>query len=344
MPSMSALSTTRMPAAYDDNRRSRYRRAVRTIILSALLCAALAAPAGADSLSVTAGPDPAQDSTPVTVHVSGQTAAAQPTVAVYQQPAGQDCPADRTGASGPLVVREPVAGGAFAADYRTSFATGTVLLCAYLSDGDGPTLATAAHSFFVRPLRVQLSLGLPAKVERHEPFRGDVSYPGLPLTADTGLWVDVKPDDGRGCAATRAAEPADAVDLLTPARGGHTFTSSLPSYGRYLVCVWLIRHDGSALAGPVFATINVTHITGGRRFSGRTSQGLPIRFRRLGRTLYGMTYSVRCAGRVTRVRADPIALAHGRFRTPALRGRLDARTAHGTLIACGGRRLRWSAR
>jgi hypothetical protein len=325
---------------------------VRAIVLSILLCATLAGPAAADTLSLTAGPDPARDSTPVTVHVSGQTAAAQPTVAVYQAD-GQTCPATPAGT---LVVSESVASGAFAADYRTTFAAGTAQLCAYLSDSSGAQLAAAAYSLSVRPLRIELALGLPDKVERNEPFRGDVSYAGLPLTSDAGLWVDVKPDDGRGCAPTRAAEPAGVRDLLTPADRAHTYTASFGSYGRNLVCAWLTRHDGTTLAGPVFATITVAHITGGTRFHGRTSQGLPIRFRRRGHTLYGMTFRVRCSGSTVTVRRGPIVLRHGRFSVGfataaargTLRGRVLRRSARGTLVAaekdCASGSVTWHAR
>jgi hypothetical protein len=338
---MSALSTTRIAGSLRCSVAP-----VRTFVLAALLSVLLAAPASADTLTLGAGPDPARDSTPVTVHVSGQTNAAQPTVSVYQQ--NDACPADHAAATGPLVVAESVASGAFAADYRTTFAAGTVLLCAYLTDATGAQLASASHTLSVRPLRIELSLGLPSRVERFEPVHGDVSYAGLPLTSDAGLWVDVKPDDGRGCAATRTAEPADARDLVTPATGRHTFSTSFNVYGRNLVCVWLIRHDGSALAGPVSATITVAHITGGRRFRGTTSQGLPIHFRRHGHTLYDLTFRVRCGGAVTTLRSAPIVLRRGRFSFPSpkatLRGRVGRRSAHGTLTACNGRSSAWRAR
>ena len=319
---------------------------MRTFALAVLALALFTAPAAADTLSLSAGPDPARDSTPVTVHVSGQTAADQPTVAVYQQ--GGACPADRAAVTGPLVVSESVATGSFAADYRTTFATGTVLLCAYLNDATGAQLASASHTLSVRPLHIELSLGLPVRVERFEPVEGDVSYAGLPLTSDAGLWVDVKPDDGRGCAATRAAEPADARDLLTPATGRHTFSTSFDPYGRNLVCVWLIRHDGSALSGPVSATVTVAHITGGRRFRGTTSQALPIGFRRHGHSLYDLSFKVRCAGAVTTVRSAPIVLSkRGLFAFPSprgtLRGTVGRRAAHGTLKACKARTVTWRA-
>jgi hypothetical protein len=338
---MSALSTTRIATSL----RCTVAR-VRTLALAVLVLALLAAPAAADTLSLGAGPDPARDSTPVTVHVSGQTSAAHPAVSVYEE--GDACPADPGDATGPLVVSETVASGAFAADYRTTFSAGTVRLCAYLRGESGALLASATHTFFVRPLRIELALGLPGRVERFEPVRGDISYAGLPLTSDAGLWVDVKPDDGRGCAATRAAEPADARDLLTPAAGRHTFSTSFDAYGRNLVCVWLIRHDGSALAGPVSATVTVAHITGGRRFRGTTSQGLPVRFRRHGHTLYDLSLKVRCAGAVTTVRSAPIVLSkRGLFAFPSplgtLRGTVGRRTAHGTLTACKARTLTWRA-
>jgi hypothetical protein len=338
---MSALSTTRIAASLRCSVAP-----VRVWTLTLILLALIVVPASADTLSLGAGPDPARDSTPVTVHVSGETTAAQPTVTVYQQDGA--CPADRAAARGPLVVSESVASGAFAADYRTTFAAGTVLLCAYLTDPSGVQLASASHTFSVRPLRVELALGLPRRVERYEPVRGDVSYAGLPLTSDAGLWVDVKPDDGRGCATTRAAEPADAQDLVTPASGRHTFSTSFSTYGRKLVCVWLIRHDGSALAGPVSATIAVAHITGGRWFRGTTSQGLPVRFRRHGHTLYDLSFKVRCRGSTTTLRSAPLLLSRGGFSFPSplgtLRGTVGRRSAHGTLTACNGRSLAWRAR
>jgi hypothetical protein len=335
--------------------------------LSTICCALAAAPAGADTLSLDAGPDPARDSTPVTVHVAGETAAAQPSVAIYQQlAAGQGCPASATAGDPafPFVAGGAVAGGSFSADYGVTFAPGTVVLCGYVGASGAPPAAAATHSLVVRPLRVVLALAVSPRVEAGEAFRGDVSFQGLPVTAEVALWVDVKPDDGRSCAATRAAEPAEASDLLGPGDIGHTFGGSFASYGRRIVCAWLVRHDGSTLAGPASATIAVVHITGGRRLRGSTSQRLAIAFRRLGHTLYGTTLklSARCADgtRVRRrVTAGPIVLAHGRFSVPLagaqgrLRGRATARAAHGTVRAafansagapCRTGRVTWRAR
>jgi hypothetical protein len=331
--------------------------------ISVASLALAAAPASADTITLTAGPDPARDSAPVTVHVGGDTTAPQPYVAVYQQQAaGQSCPDDPSAvadpATFPLIVATAVASGTFQTDYRTSFAAGTTRLCGYLTNGGGPPFARAAHDLLVRPVRVLLALGLPRRVEVGERYTGDVSYPGLPDAADASLWADVKLDDGRGCAPTRAQEPPAAQVLLAPGGAAHTFSGRFSAYGRYLVCVWMVRHDGSTLAGPVSATITAAHITGGRPFRGMTSQGLAIRFRRLGHTIYGTNVRVRlrCADGSTSVRTiapGAIVLTRGRFAATftggSIRG-LIGRSAHGTLrltppggARCTSGRVAWHA-
>ena len=113
----------------------------------------------------------------------------------------------------------------------------------------------------------------------------------------------MKPADAGGCAPTRAQEPQNAQDVLTPGplSIGTSFVGHFGKYGANRLCAWLSRlgaDAGTTLAGPVSATMLVAPTTGGRPFHGRTSQRPAIGFKVVDHKLYAAAFRLQftCAG------------------------------------------------
>jgi hypothetical protein len=268
----------------------------------------------------------------------------------WQQAPGQSCPSEPYAVdftTFTLVDGETTNTGSYHVVLSGGvFPAGRVLLCAYLGDiardeqsptGSPPIVARGELALTVQPVHVRLQLHVPATVDLEEPFTGSVSMEGLPGEAQVSLAVDVKPVGAGGCAPTRAQEPQGAQDVITPGGVGSSFVGHFGAYGSNRLCAWLTRVGpgaGTVLAGPVSATILVAPTTGGRRFSGRTSQRLPIAFRVLKDKLYAAGFRLRfkCSasnrqpvrfGSLSLVKLDPL----GRFVVDFSGG-----TAHGTFI------------
>jgi len=336
-----------------------------------------------ESLLLSASPNPPRDSTPVTLHLAGQTAAQQPLVSVYWQQLGGTCPADPNSADPAtflLVNSDTPATGGISDDLTGIFPSGQVQLCAYLADiaspdpvtGNPTILSSASDLLHVQPVHVALALHVPARLDAGEPFTGTVTTAGLPLDAQYALAVDVRRADGAGCAPTRAQEPGTAQDVLSPGDFGSSFGGYFPAYGKYIFCAWVQRLGaavGTTLAGPVSATILVAPPTGGTPFAGATSQHLAIRFRVVRGEAYAVVFRVRlrCGGRVAThpVVSDPLRAIwldpEGRFIVDftggrargTIRGRVTGHTARGTLsetsrtatgALCVSGPVTWSAR
>lgn len=342
-------------------RRRRAFAAIAAVV--ALVLGGAASPALGDTLSLSANSAEGTDSVPVRLTLSGQTTAAQPVATVYwQHVPGQGCPAEPYAADFSTFVMidgEPTSPGSYSVVLLGgTFPAGSVLLCAYLGDisrdeespsGNPPITAHAQLSLTVKPLHVHLAIHVPTRVDLEESFTGNVGIEGLPNEAQTALWVDVKPADSGGCAPTRAQEPANAQNILSPGDTGASFNGRFGTYGTNRLCAWLVRlgpDAGTTLAGPVSATIVVAPTTGGKPFNGRTSQRLRIGFKVIDHKLYAAAFRIRF--RCTQAPTHPVktgtlslikldgagrfivdftgGTAHGTFT-----GRVRGRSASGTL-------------
>jgi hypothetical protein len=303
------------PARHSGSEFAAFRVAFAAFVAAGAFVIAGQGTALADTLSFSASPSVGTDSVPVRLTLAGQTTAGQPSATVYwQQAPGQSCPSEPyvvDFTTFTLVDGETTNTGTYHVVLSGGvFPAGRVLLCAYLGDiardeqsptGNPPIVARAELALTVQPVHVRLQLHVPASVDLEEPFTGSVSMEGLPSEAQAGLTVDVKPAGEGGCAPTRAQEPPGAQNVITPGGIGSSFVGHFGKYGSNRLCAWLTRVGpgaGTVLAGPVSATILVAPTTGGRPFSGRTSQRLPIAFKVLKDKLYAAGFRLRfkCSG------------------------------------------------
>jgi hypothetical protein len=315
-----------------------------------------------NSLVLSFSPNPVLDSSPVDLHISGQTTSTQPLVLFYWQQAGGACPADPNSASPSTFDQFDAASpstGAFSDDNTSEFPAGTVLVCAYLVDtanpdpitGNPPVLASTAATLHVSPAHPHLAMHVPARRDVGQPLTVSLSWTGLPVTAQVGERLDLWALHGAAsCPATPDQEPSGAQNLLDPGSFGSSWSGSFNSYGRYLFCAWLERLGpafGSIIAGPVAAETVVERPSGGSWFRGVSSQHLRIRFKVIPGEAYDVSFGVRlrCKGRSARAltKTDPLYAiwldSLGRFVVdftggPArgvIRGRIGAHSARGSL-------------
>jgi hypothetical protein len=346
-------------------------------VIAAFVALGISAPAAAaDSLSIATKPASPQDSTPVQIKVSGNTASQQPYVNVYwQRRPGDGCPADPSTAGGETfftIDGGPVSPGDYSFTSNDAFPAGQTLICGYLLENDENTgethvLALGSKSFTVQPVDAHLSISAPAQVGVDQHFDWKVKFT-LPDNADARLFVTVKPAAEAGCAKTPFDEPRDATYIVQ----GQSIagTDSYPLSGHFagkgtnLFCAW-IEQTGNVgvLAGPVSHKIVVGALKGGRIYKGNHGVG----FRKIGSQLFNFHWKLtyRC-GAKKKVRKDSLGSitlsgpnafivdftggsgAHGR-----LKGSVHGKTAKGTLketfkaangTTCRSGKVSWKAR
>jgi hypothetical protein len=168
---------------------------------------------------------------------------------------------------------------------------GRYLVCAWLIDPQDPTdlLKATSETITVRPVQASVHLRAPGRIDGGQTFAVTLSANvdwGVPLTAIADLKPKTK---GSGCAGNPDGEPAAAAQELNEQLTGtqqpagvvsSTNTHvSVPGYGAYLVCAWLLNGWSTAanpptVAGPISATVTALRP---ETFRGRTSQRLPIK-------------------------------------------------------------------
>ncbi|HET7051792.1 MAG TPA: hypothetical protein VFI54_26210 [Solirubrobacteraceae bacterium] len=168
---------------------------------------------------------------------------------------------------------------------------GRYLVCAWLIDQQDPThpLGVASETISVRPVQASIQLRAPGRIDGGQTFALTLSANvdwGVPLTAIADLKPKTK---GSGCAGNPDGEPAAAAQELNeqltgtqqPAGVVSSTNShvSVPGFGAYLVCAWLLNGWTTAanpptVAGPISDTVTAVRP---ETLRGLTSQHLPIK-------------------------------------------------------------------
>ena len=169
---------------------------------------------------------------------------------------------------------------------------GRYLVCAWLVDPQDPAdlLEATSETVAVAPVQASIQLRAPSRIDGEQAFvvtlSANVDW-GVPLTAIADL---VRKTKASGCAANPVGEPMAADQALNeqitgtqePAGVVSSTNSdvSVPGFGSYLLCAWLLNGWTTAanpptVAGPISATVTAVRP---ETFRGRTSQQLPIKF------------------------------------------------------------------
>jgi len=168
---------------------------------------------------------------------------------------------------------------------------GRYLICAWLIDPQDPAdlLEATSETITVRPVQASIQLRAPKRIDGGQAFAVTLSSNvdwGVPLTAIADLKRKTK---GSGCAANPVGEPmADAQALNEQITGTQEPAGvvsstnshvSVPGFGSYLLCAWLLNGWTTAanpptVAGPISATVTAV---APETFRGHTSQRLPIK-------------------------------------------------------------------
>jgi hypothetical protein len=168
---------------------------------------------------------------------------------------------------------------------------GRYLVCAWLIDPQDPTdlLEATSETIAVQSVQASIQLRAPRRIDGGQAFpvalSANVDW-GVPLTAVADL---VRKTKGSGCAGNPVGEPMAAAQALNeqitgtqePAGVVSSTNShvSVPGFGSYLLCAWLLNGWTTAanpptVAGPISATVTAVRP---ETFRGRTSQRLPIK-------------------------------------------------------------------
>jgi hypothetical protein len=194
---------------------------------------------------------------------------------------------------------------------------GRYLVCAWLIDPQDPAdlLEATSETITVAPVQASIQLRAPSRIDGGQAFALTLSSNvdwGVPLTTIADLKRKAR---GSGCAANPVGEPmSDAQEIndqitgtQEPAGvvGSANSHVSVPGYGPYLICAWLLNGWTTAanpptVAGPVSATVTAV---APETFRGRTSQRLPIKITLapVEKLVLAVTYRDRlqCAGPAT---------------------------------------------
>ena len=231
--------------------------------------------AAADTLSLAPPVNPVEGQE-LTVTASG--AAYDPTAAIdaTYKPAGGGCASTPAADAGTISDSDDSVSGQYSTQPVSdqSFDSGAYLVCVWLvDDNDGQVLASASTTLDVGALGASLQLIGPTKADPGEQFPLNLS-----ATLDANIPVlaqaDILPDHaGTACAENPDGEPTDAMPPLaevpltdTQLPAGAVSTSGgeaqLSTYGRYLICAWLLdgwsaTDNPATVGGPISQTLTV---------------------------------------------------------------------------------------
>ena len=219
--------------------------------------AAAAAPAAADTLSISYGADPTEEVfTPITA--TWNSTESNVRVIVTSKPGVQSCGtsyAADDAYSRDWINRVVGASGSTSRNWRL-FDPGTVTLCGYLQRAaDAAPLATAGPvRLTYRSGHASVSIQVPPRVSPGETFRFIV-----PVSAELRrhLEVTLKPTGTRGCGASYGLDDPVSSDVMYGAvQGNHRYAKAIRASsvnGMYLLCAYVSERPSDPSPEATFA-------------------------------------------------------------------------------------------
>jgi hypothetical protein len=220
-------------------------------MLMLALFALAGARAEADTISVTAGPDPTEE-VPLPINVGWSSSTAEQYAFVTIKPSGPlgcggSYAADAPNSEDVITTYTGAAAGTRSQNWTLN-APGTYTLCAFLQTGGSATAPAAASgpiTLEVRSARASVALTVPPRVDANQRFP---VVAAVTAELERYVFVTIKPAGGRGCEATYSLDAPNSEDVLSKyvqgTQAASTDYTAPRTNGTYLLCAY-VQEGGS---------------------------------------------------------------------------------------------------